>query len=74
MYRIVNDKKLDDVWRIPCLQPASKEWTGFPTQKHHELIERIRERKINKYERAWTRKNQTPWIKDGFRKRKRMFG
>ncbi|MFX1275090.1 MAG: DNA methyltransferase [Promethearchaeota archaeon] len=41
MYRIVNDKKLDDVWRIPCLQPASKEWTGFPTQKHHELIERI---------------------------------
>ena len=41
VYRIVNDKKLDDVWRIPCLQPASKEWTGFPTQKHHELIKRI---------------------------------
>ncbi|MBY8990625.1 MAG: site-specific DNA-methyltransferase [Candidatus Lokiarchaeota archaeon] len=40
-YRVVNDKKLDDVWRIPCLQPASKEWTGFPTQKHHELLERI---------------------------------
>jgi adenine specific DNA methylase Mod len=40
-YRIVKDKKLDDVWKIPCLQPASKEWTGFPTQKHHELLERI---------------------------------
>ena len=41
IYRIVKDKKLDDVWRIPCLQPASKEWTGFPTQKHHDLIDRI---------------------------------
>ncbi len=41
MYRIVTDKKMDDIWRIPCLQPASKEWTGFPTQKHHDLLERI---------------------------------
>ncbi|MFX1504416.1 MAG: site-specific DNA-methyltransferase [Promethearchaeota archaeon] len=41
IYRVVTDKKLDDVWRIPCMQPASKEWTGFPTQKHHELLERI---------------------------------
>jgi DNA modification methylase len=40
-YRTVVDKKVDDVWKIPCLQPASKEWTGFPTQKHHKLIERI---------------------------------
>ena len=40
-YRIVTDKKLDDVWKIPCLQPASKEWTGFPTQKHPNLLERI---------------------------------
>ena len=40
-YRIVKDKKLDDVWKIPCLQPASKEWTGFPTQKHHSLLKRI---------------------------------
>jgi len=39
-YRTVTDKKLDDVWKIPCLQPASKEWTGFPTQKHHKLLER----------------------------------
>ncbi|MFX1420597.1 MAG: DNA methyltransferase [Promethearchaeota archaeon] len=40
-YRLVKDKKLDDVWKIPCMQPASKEWTGFPTQKHHDLLERI---------------------------------
>ncbi len=40
-YRTVKDKKLDDVWRIPCMQPASKDWTGWPTQKHHELLERI---------------------------------
>jgi adenine specific DNA methylase Mod len=40
-YRTVYDKKIDDVWKIPCLQPASKEWTGFPTQKHHLLLERI---------------------------------
>lgn len=41
IYRRVSDKKLDDVWRIPCMQPASKEWTGFPTQKHHDLLSRI---------------------------------
>jgi len=41
VYRLVTDKKLDDVWRIPCMQPASKEWTGFPTQKHHDLLNRI---------------------------------
>jgi len=41
IYRIVKDKKIDDVWKIPCLQPASKEWTGFPTQKHHDLLKRI---------------------------------
>ncbi len=41
IYRTVTDKKMDDVWKIPCMQPASKEWTGFPTQKHHDLLERI---------------------------------
>ena len=41
IYRTVTDKKMDDVWKIPCLQPASKEYTGFPTQKHHDLLERI---------------------------------
>ena len=41
VYRIVKDKKLDDVWKIPCLQPASKHWVGYPNQKHHRLLERI---------------------------------
>ena len=41
VYRLVTDKKMDDVWSIPCMQPASKEWSGFPTQKHHKLLERI---------------------------------
>ena len=40
-YRVVTDKKMDDVWKIPCMQPASKQWTGFPTQKHHKLLDRI---------------------------------
>lgn len=40
-YRIVHDKKADDVWKIPCIQPASSEWTGYPTQKHPMLLERL---------------------------------
>lgn len=41
VYRIVKDKKMDDVWKIPCMQPASKQWTGYPTQKHHKLLKGI---------------------------------
>ena len=41
IYRLSEDKKVDNVWRIPALQPASKDWTGYPTQKHHNLLERI---------------------------------
>ncbi len=41
MYRIAHDKKADDVWTIPQLQPASAEWTGYATQKHPLLLERI---------------------------------
>lgn len=40
-YREATDKKVDDVWRIPALQPASAEWTGYQTQKHHDLLERV---------------------------------
>jgi hypothetical protein len=40
-YRTVNDKKADDVWDIPQLQPASAEWSGYETQKHPALLERI---------------------------------
>ncbi|MCZ6558165.1 MAG: site-specific DNA-methyltransferase [SAR324 cluster bacterium] len=41
IYQTVSDKKGDDVWRIPQLQPASREWSGYGTQKHHALLERI---------------------------------
>jgi hypothetical protein len=41
MYQEVSDKKVDDVWRIPALQPASGEWTGYQTQKHHDLLQRV---------------------------------
>lgn len=40
-YRTVHDRKGDDVWRIPQLQPASAQWSGYSTQKHHDLLERI---------------------------------
>jgi DNA modification methylase len=41
IYREVSDKKVDAVWRIPCLQPASREMLGYPTQKPLALLERI---------------------------------
>jgi DNA modification methylase len=41
VYRIRNDRILDNVWRIPCLQPAAKERLGYPTQKPEALLERI---------------------------------
>jgi DNA modification methylase len=41
MYQWVTDKKADDVWDLPQLQPASAEWTGFGTQKHHDLLARV---------------------------------
>lgn len=35
-------KTLDDVWRLPMLQPADKiELVGYPTQKPEALLERI---------------------------------
>lgn len=41
MYRVAQDKKVDSVWRIPCLQPTSKEYTGYPTQKPLALLRRL---------------------------------
>ena len=41
IYRTVDDKKVDAVWRIPAIQPAAKDYVGFPTQKHIRLLERI---------------------------------
>jgi len=41
VYRIKEDRTIDNVWRIPCLQPAAKERLGYPTQKPEALLERI---------------------------------
>jgi len=39
---IREDRTVDNVWRIRCLQPANKaEWVDFQTQKPVDLIERV---------------------------------
>jgi adenine-specific DNA-methyltransferase len=39
---ISEDRTVDNVWRIRCLQPANKaEWVHFETQKPVDLVERI---------------------------------
>ena len=48
MYQVKTDRTVDNVWRIPCLQPASKERLGYPTQKPVKLLERIIEASSNK--------------------------
>ncbi len=42
LYRTAEERTVDDVWRIPMLQPADKtQNTGFATQKNERLLERI---------------------------------
>jgi site-specific DNA-methyltransferase (adenine-specific)/adenine-specific DNA-methyltransferase len=42
MYRVTDERRLDDIWRIPMLQPADKiENLRYPTQKPETLIERV---------------------------------
>lgn len=41
MYRQSTDKKVDAVWSIPCIQPAARQYLGYPTQKPLALLERI---------------------------------
>lgn len=41
IYQTKSDRTIDNVWRIPCLQPASQEKLGYPTQKPLALLERI---------------------------------
>lgn len=41
IYREKLDRKIDDVWRIPYIVPASSEGLGYPTQKPLALLERI---------------------------------
>jgi adenine-specific DNA-methyltransferase len=41
-YQLKDQKRLDDVWRLPMLQPADKtEYLAFRTQKPEALVERI---------------------------------
>ena len=47
MYQTKTDRTIDNVWRIPCLQPASKERLGYPTQKPIALLNRIIEASSN---------------------------
>lgn len=45
---ISENKTVDDVWRIRCLQPANKEeWLGYKTQKPRDFMERIIELSSN---------------------------
>ena len=48
MYRLSKDKKVDAVWKLPCLQPRSKEYTGYKTQKTTQLLRRIIKASSNK--------------------------
>lgn len=41
MYQTKTHRTIDNVWRIPCLQPASRERLGYPTQKPLKVVERI---------------------------------
>lgn len=41
VYRLKEDRTIDNVWRIPCLQPAAQERLGYPTQKPKALLARI---------------------------------
>lgn len=47
VYQTKTDRTIDNVWRIPCLQPASKDWLPYPTQKHPRLLERVIEASSN---------------------------
>ena len=41
IYQVKKDRTIDNVWRIPCIQPASKERLSYPTQKPLKLLDRI---------------------------------
>jgi site-specific DNA-methyltransferase (adenine-specific) len=47
IYREKDDRTVDNVWRIPCLQPAAKEKLNYPTQKPQILLERVIEASTN---------------------------
>lgn len=42
LYRTAEDRTVDDIWRIPMIQPADvTQNTGFATQKNELIVERI---------------------------------
>ena len=41
IYQVVADRKVDAVWRIPTVVPASREYMDWDTQKPLALLERI---------------------------------
>lgn len=42
IYNLKEDRTVDNVWRISCLQPADKTQNmGYPTQKPQALLERV---------------------------------
>ena len=41
MYQDSDNRRVDDVWRLAMLQPASREKLDYPTQKPSALLERI---------------------------------
>ena len=41
IYRVRTHRVVDNVWRIPCMQPASKDWRHYDTQKHPRLLQRV---------------------------------
>ena len=40
-YMTIHEQKIDDVWELSYLMPASRERIGYPTQKPLALLERI---------------------------------
>lgn len=56
VYEEKTERKIDDVWRIPYIVPASKEGLGYPTQKPEALLERI----------IQASSNEGDWILDPF--------
>ena len=47
IYIETDERRVDDVWRLAMLQPASREMLGYPTQKPEALLDRIIEASSN---------------------------
>ncbi|MEI9996259.1 MAG: DNA methyltransferase [Rhizomicrobium sp.] len=48
IYRLKEDRTIDNVWRIPCIQPADRtQRMGYPTQKPEALLARVVEASSN---------------------------